>query len=502
MPRQDITPVLHALDLGPNSEAPRPLYRRLFTALRDAILAGKLAPGSRLPATRVVAKELAVGRNTVIQAFEQLAAEGYVESRVGHGTRVTELPPDQLLRVGTPPPRNSTLPRAPTAPETASPLSERGQKLADMRRNGATTAGQAFAYGTPAIDEFPQALWGRLLSRNSRRPSDEAMVYSSCGGLSSLRHAVAQYLAPARGVICHPDQVLLLSSAQGALDLAARMLLDVGDRAWIEDPGYMGARGALVAAGAVITPVPVDEAGIDVEWGQRHDRHAKLAYVTPSTQFPTGATMSLERRLALLDWADRTGAWILEDDYDSEYRYRGKPLTALQGLDGTGRVLYIGTFSKTLFPGIRAAYLVVPEPLVAPFRRALRHTGQDGSLVIQAALADFINEGHFTTHIRRMRSLYAQRQAALVTTIEELAEEYLAVKSPEAGMQLVAYLPDIHDIDVASVAKKHGISTAALSPHYLNAPRRQGLILGFAGVPQKRYAEGIMTLVKVIQSLI
>ena len=299
------------------------LQRQVYAALREAILAGRLPPGTRLPSSRTLASELGAARNTVVGAFEQLAAEGYVEARVGDGTRVARVLPETLLHA-----RRAHVP--PASGARAPDLSRRGRALVAARRPLPDVSRRAFQPGLPALDEFPRELWARLLGRRSRVPARGSLGYSHPAGLPSLRQAIAAYVGGARGVTCDADQVVVVAGAQAGLDLACRLLLDAGDAAWIENPGYLGARGALLGAGASLVPVPVDEEGIDVEAG-RHAGPARLVYVTPSHQFPLGATMSLARRLALLAWAAEAGAWIVEDDYDSEYRYSGRPIAAMQG---------------------------------------------------------------------------------------------------------------------------------------------------------------------------
>lgn len=474
-----------------------PLHRQIFEALREAVLTGRLKPGSRLPSTRALAAELGVARNTVITAFEQLVAEGYLSARVGSGTRVAPIAPDALLKPG------STIRAVAERRRGSTPgLSKRGQLLAGTPRRAALASRTAFQTGLPALDRFPFALWSRLLARRARRPARDLLGYDHVGGYGPLREAITAYLGPARGVNCSPDQVIVVSGAQAAMDLAARLLLDPGDSAWHEEPGFLGARGALLAAGAHLHPVPVDGEGLNAEWGERICPRARLVHVTPSCQFPLGVTMSLDRRLQLLDWAARTGAWILEDDYDSEYRYRGRPISALQGLDSTERIIYIGTFSKTMFPTLRLGYLVVPPGLADAFRTALRHTGQEAPLMLQAALADFISEGHYATHLRRMRVLYAARQALFIDLAMKHLKAWLTVVPSEAGMQVTAYLAKgLDDRAVSEEAKASGLSVAPLSSYYFKKPRRSGLFLGYAGVPESEMQLGMKKLQQILRAL-
>jgi GntR family transcriptional regulator/MocR family aminotransferase len=315
-----------------------------------------------------------------------------------------------------------------------------------------------------------------------------------------LREEIAAYLGAARAVECGWEQVIVVSGSQQALDLAARVLLDPGDAAWVEDPGYAGARGALIAAGARIVPVPVDEEGLRVSDGVRRAADARLAYVSPSHQYPLGATMSVSRRLELLAWASRTGAWVLEDDYDSEYRYTGRPLEALQGLDAEGRVIYLGTFSKVLSPALRLGYLVVPPDLVDPFSAARELTDRHSPLVEQAVLARFIAEGHFARHIRRMRTLYAERQDILVEAAAGDLRGLLDVRPAEAGMHLVGWLPDrTDDREAMRRAAARGVEAIALSMYGIEPPARGGLLLGYAAVGEAGIRAGVRRLAAALR---
>ena len=346
-----------------------PLYRQLYDRLRLAILTGQLAPGARLPATRTLADELGVSRNTVYIAYQQLLAEGYIDSKVGHGTRVARVTTETLLTL----PSTSQLRRSVQDDASRPHVSQRGMNMAGLpplpRPQVSSEPGKppAFRAGVPALDLFPYQIWAQLVTRRVRHSLQEASDDQDPAGYRPLREAIAAHIGVTRGVRCTADQVIVVSGAQAALDLATRILLDPGDMAWIEDPGYPGARGALEGAGAQLVPVPVKEDGLDVGAGRARCPQARLAYVTPSHQFPLGVTMSLAQRLALLEWANQANAWILEDDYDSEYRFSGRPLEALQGLDSTNHVIYLGTFSKVLFPALRLGYLVVPPDLTEVF---------------------------------------------------------------------------------------------------------------------------------------
>jgi GntR family transcriptional regulator/MocR family aminotransferase len=405
MPNRATVVTLAGITLDPS--AATPLYRQLYEGLRAAILSGRLKAGARLPATRALASDFGVSRNTVMNAYAQLLAEGYVEGEVGSGTYVSRTLPDELLHA-----RSHAI-QVHQLTQEGRRLSQRGARLASMQvpTPRFPSGVKAFRPGIPALDAFPYELWARLMARRWRRPQRALLGYGDPAGYRPLREAIAAYLGEARAVRCRAEQVIVVAGSQQALDLTARMLLDEGEGAWIEDPGYLGARGALVGAGARLAPIPVDGEGLDVAAGEVSSPAARLVYVTPSHQYPFGVTMSLPRRLALLKWASQAGAWVIEDDYDSEYRYAGRPLAALQGLDSEGRVIYLGTFSKVLFPALRLGYMVVPPDLVDAFMAARALSDRHCPVLDQAALADFIGDGHFARHIRRMRALYAERQA-------------------------------------------------------------------------------------------
>jgi GntR family transcriptional regulator/MocR family aminotransferase len=489
LPRSPVP--LGTLDLDP--DAPAPLYRQLYDGLRGAILDGRLASGARLPSSRLLAADLGVGRNTVLSAYEQLAAEGYLEGQVGAGTRVAAVLPDRLLEVG----RSATPARRARTVE-ADALSERGKQLSSIRRIAPRYErgeGRAFQHGLPAIDQFPAALWSRMLARRARDPRNGLFGYETGEGFRPLREAIAAHAGAARGVVCSADQVIVTTGAQAALDLAARMVVDPGDAVWLEDPGYLGARGAFLGAGARIVPVPVDGEGIDVEAGIAMEAKPRLVYVTPSHQFPLGVTLSLQRRLALLEFARARSAWILEDDYDSEYRYTGRPVAAMQGLDRSGRVLYMGTFAKTLFPSLKIGYLIVPDALVDAFRTAIRITGHVPAPAIQSALADFIGEGHYGTHVRRMRAIYAGRRACLIEAVETELGDFLEAAPGDGGMQMAAYLRgETDDRRAASVAADAGIHVTALSTYYLAETHKSGLYMGFAAIPENQIVKAARRL--------
>ena len=469
-----------------------PLYKQIYDRLRAAILAGQLKPGTRLPSTRGLAAELKVSRNTVLNAFEQLFAEGYLEGQTGAGTFVTRSLPDELLNVGGGAKQSSVNP-------TKNSISRR----AAMIHNAACPSYRkfrAFNTGMPAVDAFPFELWSRMTARRWRRPKRDLLGYSHPAGYRPLREAIAEYLGAARGVRCEADQIIIVTGTQQLFDLTGRILLDPGDHVWFENPGYISARYALTAVGARLVPIPVDDEGINVKAGAKKCPDARLAYVTPSHQYPLGATMSLTRRLELLEWANQAGAWILEDDYDSEYRYAGRPLSALQGLNENGRVIYIGTFSKVLLPALRIGYMVVPPDLVDVFINARSLSGWCSPIIDQMVVTDFIREGHFARHIRRMRSLYAERQAILVEAARRDLKGLLEVQPSAAGMHLVGWLPEGVDDKIASEkAAEFGVETRPLSSFAIEEDGRNGLLLGYSAYNEREIREGVVKLAAALK---
>ena len=489
MGKQSAILTLAGVRFDPSSKVP--LHRQIYGALREVILERRVRAGMRLPSTRALAAELGVSRTTVVIAFDQLMSEGYITGREGSGTFVADSIPDELLRV------RAQSARKARQPLSARTLSRRGALLASTLSSFSSDEGgaRAFRLGLPAIDAFPFEVWSKLSSKRWRRPPVDLAGYGDPAGYHPLREAIANYLSTSRGVRCDPGQIIIVSGSQHGLDLAARVLLDPGDSAWIEDPGYRGAHGALLGSGAQLVPVPVDDQGLDVGAGEALRSGAKLAYVTPSHQYPLGIMMSLSRRLALLAWASRSGSWILEDDYDSEYRYSGRPLTALQGLDTEGRVIYVGTFSKVLLPALRLGYLVVPTDLVDAFTAAHSHSAYNSPPIEQAILAHFINEGHFARHIRKMRALYQERQAALIEAASRELDGLLEVNAAEAGMHLIGWLPDkMNDQFVSRKAASSGVDVRPLSFYCIEAKHRPGLLLGYTGVQEAEIFQGAKKL--------
>jgi GntR family transcriptional regulator / MocR family aminotransferase len=498
-----ITP-LERPEIMLDQSASAPLYRQLYERLRGSILAGHLEAGTRLPSTRVLASELGVSRTTTALAYELLLLEGYLESRVGDGTRVAHLQPEQVFQGS-----GNAQGLDATAPSGTPPalFARRGQVLIDMPYPEGFYGEQArrgtslFLVGQPDVTSFPYETWARLVARHARHSLQAVSGYQYVQGYLPLRQAIATHIGVTRGVHCSPEQILLTTGGQGALDLVARVLLDPGDAAWVEDPGYSGARGALLAAGAQPVAVSVDEEGLDVEAGRQLCPEARLAIVTPSHQFPTAVTMNLSRRLALLEWSRETHAWIIEDDYDSEYRFSGRPLEALHGLDRAGRVLYIGTFSKVLFPSLRLGYLVAPPELLKGLIAMHRLIAVHLPLLEQMALADFMAEGFFARHVRRMRQLYKERRDALVDALRRELGGKLDVRAPEAGMHLAVWLPA--GMSAQAVVQRAAASGLPILPisHFSQRPlQRDGLLLGFASSSPQELRVGVHTLALALQA--
>jgi len=471
----------HIAGIELDRDADTPLHIQIDRGFRRAILEGRLAGGSRIPSSRVLAEQLGVSRLTVVTAFEQLTAEGYLESRVGSGTRVTRALPADRFEDKHPGGRK------PAVDGQLRPvrLSRRGTAIAAFtpRREAQHGVARPFRLGAPALDVFPYAEWIRISTACRRRIGRELLGYGEPVGYRPLREAIATYLGPARGVRCTAENVVILSGAQQGFGVALRLLTDPGDSVWVEDPGYAGARGAAVAAGVRPLPIPVDGEGLTLN-RKTQSPAPRLAFVTPSHQFPLGMTMSLARRLALLEWACQSSAMIVEDDYGSEYRYTGRPLAALQGLDTQDRVIYVGTFSKVLFPALRLAYAVLPARLVDAFAAVKGMLDGHATLLEQATVAEFLAAGYFARHIARMRALYRERQDALLEAAGRRLKGLLDVRPTATGMHLVAWLP-LHRDDraVARAAAQAEIEVAPLSGFRVQASGPPGLILGFASSP-------------------
>jgi len=466
-----------------------PLYRQIYGGLRTAIVERQLRPGQRLPSTRALAAELGVSRIPVLEAFEQLLAEGYCESRVGSGTFVAEA----LFGERSPGARGERALARP-GPGLLAP----GMVPSEPWYRGAG----AFRMNHPDVARFPMSIWARLVAKHARNPPVQELYYGTALGLPGLREAVAEYLRTARAVRCEAEQIMITSGSMQAIEIAARVLLDPGSPVWVEEPGFGGAHEPLRRAGARLVPVPVDREGLDVAAGVAIEPRARAAYLTPSHQYPLGATMTAARRLQALAWAQSSGAWILEDDYDSEYRYGNQPIAALQGLDRDARVIYIGTFSKVLFPALRVGYIVIPADLVAQFAKVRAAMDICPPSLVQNALAELLREGHFARHVRKMRALYAERRSVLVAALQKQFGDRLELLGDQAGMHLVAAFRDeVDDRLLAETAARQGLWAMPLSSCYLGPPARRGLVLGYGGTETALIPTGVRHLQAVLDSL-
>lgn len=472
-----------------------PLYQQLAEELRAAVLQKRLQPNQRLPPSRLLAQSLDVSRVTVTQSYDQLVSEGYLETRPGAGTFVCAQLPETYLQT-------EPIAQAPSPSAAPTGLSRLGnQLLAGPSLEGARLQSAiSFRYGNPASELFPMDLWRRLLTRHCD-PSSALMNYSpDAAGYLPLRQAIADYLGRSRALRCSPEQVIIVNGSQQALDLIARLTLDAGDWVAMEDPGYLGARYCFTGQGANLQPIPVDGEGVDVEALAQYQQPFKLLYVTPSHQFPTGVTLSLARRLALLQWAQQTGTLILEDDYDGEYRYGDRPIPALQGLDRSNTVIYVGTFSKILFPALRMGYLVVPAAWIPLVSRAKWLCDRQSPMLVQYALADFLSEGHFERHVRRMRHLYNQRRQVLVKALKDTFGAGVTILGENAGIHLMAqFETPLCDEEIIQRAASVDVGVISAQGYYLAKPRAGEFIFGYAQLNEAQIQQGMQALAQVFE---
>lgn len=467
-------------------EAGEPVIRQLYDQVRGAIVAGALKPGGRLPSSRDFAARLGVARASVVAAYDLLLAEGYAVGRVGSGTYVS----GDLSGVAELKPTAAARAQPPRTPD-------RARELDEMVFPGPRADPRLFSTGRTLLDARAFDAWSRSTRRALRTLGPDHFGYSDPCGDIAVRAAIADYLRAARGVVCDPEQVIVTSGAQHAVDIAVRVLLRPGDPVWMEEPGYPATRHALAAAGAEIHPVAVDAHGLVVAEGVATAPEARAVFVTPSHQYPLGMTLSMGRRMELLAWAREAGAWIVEDDYSSEFRYAGPPLNSLQGLDGGDRVIYVGTLNKALFPGLRMGYAVVPRPLMAAFAAARQLMDRQPSTVTQAILLDFMADGHFAGHIRRRRIAYKAQRDALVAELHARLGHLLDVEVPDGGMHLIAFLKDGRpDREAEALADAAGVTVRGISRLYRRLEPRQGLMFGFTGFPARAMAGGVAKLAR------
>lgn len=489
-----------ALDVS----AQKPLFRQLYDDMRQAILGGRLRPGDRLPSSRALADELGISRNTVLGAFDQLLSEGYLVMRGGSGTYVAGDLPDLT-------PESAGAPRG-IARVLAPELARRSDILLGAPAGRATHKpspfSPCFVPGWIDSSDFPFALWSRLLAKTWRHPTRTIIDGGDPGGYLPLRAAIADYLRQARGIDCAADDVLIVSGIRQAVDLTCRLLLDPGDAVWVERPGFPGIGAAIGAAGGRLVHIAVDDEGLDVAQGLAHAPKARLACVAPSHQYPLGVVMSLQRRLALLAWARDARAWVLEDDYDSEFRYTGRPLAALRSLDEDGRVIYVGTLSKLLFPSLRVGYLVVPKALRAAFRSARAVVDDQPAMATQPVLAEFFESGHLAAHVRRMRKRYARRQQLLLRAAIISFGDKIVLRPDAAGLHLVGEIagPDLRqqtDVAISAIIAIAGLTVSPLSAYDVGSDadgtKRQGLMFGYAAVPDAKIEAGVKAIAAALK---
>ena len=484
----------------------QPIYRQLHRLLQQAILSRELSAGSKVPSSRLLATELGIARNTVTQVYEQLALEGYVTSTTGRGTFVADSAPDEIVGAPDPavaatPPQAEPLPQLQPQPLSARrALSTRGARLIAGAGVSKRQWG-AFMPGVPDVSKFPARVWSRLHNKYWRRLRPDLLTYAPGGGLALLRHVLADYLRTSRSVRCTPEQIIITTGIHQSVDLAVRLLSDPGDVIWTEDPCYWGVRSVLHVSGLESRPIAVDAEGVNPS-SDDLAHPPKLMLVTPSHQYPLGMVMSLARRRMLLEYARQHQCWIIEDDYDSEFRYGSRPLASLQGLDTAGQVIYVGSFGKTLFPGLRIGYLVVPEALAESFATASAELYREGQLLQQAVLAEFIAEGHFTSHIRKMRTLYGQRRQAVLDAAMHRYGDALPAVGGDAGLHVVMQLPEgADDRAVAAAALERNIVVRPLSGYYAQpAYAPSGLLIGYACVPDEEIGPAFNTLADAIDA--
>ncbi len=482
------------LSVGIDHASSRPVSTQLYVILRDLILSGGFAAGDRLPASRTLARDLTLSRTTIIEAFDRLTAEGLIESRVGAGTYVSKALEVERPRAPNPPVRAEDS----KTPRLARAMAQSVGRFGERSRLPSTA--RAFTTALPAFDAFPMAQWARLSAKHWRSARDDVMGYGDPFGHAPLRKSIAAHLRANRGINCDAEQIFIVGGAQQAFYLIGSLLLNPGDRVWFENPGAIGARNSLIASGAELVPIPVDEQGMRVDEGLRVSPRFRLAFVTPSHQQPLGVIMSLERRFALLHAAQQSGAWIVEDDYDGEFSFGSNPLPTLKSVDATGLVIYVGTFSKSLFPSLRLGYLLAPPALVPTLHTIMSKLLHGVPTCVQATVAEFIDEGHFASHIRRMRRIYAERHDALCDAARRELGGLLDVVPSQSGLHTIGHLrAGLSEVAVSQAAEKKNITASPIARVSLAPVPVRGLVLGFGGIRPAAIDAGVKVLAEVLE---
>ena len=490
MPKSPGGVLLSGFSIEKNS--PTPIYRQLDASLRRLILGGTLATGQKLPSTRELARDLGISRITVKSVYEQLVAEGYAEARTGAGTYVA-----QGLEIESAPKIQRTR-RTSNLPDVE--ISKRARGIMSSEATARYGETSAFRPGVPALDLFPVKIWNRYLLQAMQSDQRHHLSYGALGGSPDLRASIARHLNDARGMQVDTEQIIITSGAQQAFVLIAFVLLNQGDTVWYEDPGHIAGRDVMQIMGAKIAPVPIDREGIDLSYAIENHQAPSIIFTTPSHQQPLGTTMSLVRRLTLLNYAQENDAWIIEDDYDSEFRYRGRPLPALSALDSERRVFYVGTFSKSMFAAMRLGYLVVPPGLTESFAKASNLLGHGASAIVEQALAGFMDDGRFVEHIRKMRRVYRERRDILFDCLTRECSDFLEPEATDAGMHIVAWLRNgLYDQEVHESLLGAGIESLPLSVYCVNPPERQGIVLGFCGASEKHIPPLVQRMAKTLK---
>ncbi len=476
-----------------------PLYRQIEDQFRVAILAGIMKPGLRLPSSRALANELSVSRPTIVQVYEYLVLEGFLETKPGSGTFVSRILPDFIPQKIAQP--SSQHDPSSQEPRNAKTLSKVGIEFRKSDAHFDSSPLAAFQPNVPALDHFPYPRWRRIQKVLIEQNRTSVLSYCESAGYQPLRCAIAEYLAVHRGDQCDPEQIIIVPGSHFAFHLTTLLLTNPGDKVWLEDPGPDNVRAMLKAHGRILANIDTGHNGMDVAGAIEQHGDARLAFTMPSRQHPLGATLSLSRRLRLLEWAETNKSWIIEDDYDSDFRYNGRPLASMRSIDATQSVIYVGTFSKSLFPALRLAYLVLPEPLIGIFRKAVGAISRSVSTLEQATLADFIQDGHFAAYIRQMRDLYSSRRDVFCQIAKETLPGLLDVDVPESGLNTIGWLPKgLNDLEIGKSARAAGICSFPLSMYRERPSDQQGLVLGFAGASELETKNKLRLLSSVIKS--